>query len=457
MTARWVGVLVAGAAVAVAAHAVAISYEQAKPTLAAYRDQRPAALRAKSDAAVAAAWPAWVASHNAAIRARLARGDEDSLVNFWLYGTTFTKLPRATPQDVAQLASREQIAELLQRRLSDLIAGVESPGSNERLQFARRVVERHGIQPGTPQGRERTHDYLITLRERVIAETERYRKTLESATLLTDERAKLNAYATAYRDRGLSSDTSIAADFALDAAIADAKSSGVIGRVRRVAIVGPGLDFSDKAEGYDFYPVQTIQPFALIDSLVRYGAADAHDLSIATLDLSPRVNQHLDVARTRARGGTPYVVQLPLSEDDPSRQWTPALVAYWQHAGDRIGEEVAPIPPPEGAGKVRVRAVRIPPAIVDTIEPYDVNIVLERLADAQFDLIIATNILVYYDAFEQSLALTNIAAMLRPGGLFLTNYAVSPLPPMEAKAAAVLPVFWDNHQQGDTLFWYRRN
>src|SRR5947207_5001244 len=143
MTARWVGVLVAGAAVAVAAHAVAISYEQAKPTLAAYRDQRPAALRAKSDAAVAAAWPAWVASHNAAIRARLARGDEDSLVNFWLYGTTFTKLPRATPQDVAQLASREQIAELLQRRLSDLIAGVESPGSNERLQFARRVVERH--------------------------------------------------------------------------------------------------------------------------------------------------------------------------------------------------------------------------------------------------------------------------------------------------------------------------
>src|SRR5205814_8339813 len=97
---------------------------------------------------------------------------------------TFTKLPRATPQDVARLASGEQVAELLQRRLSDLIAGVESPGSNERLQFARRVVERHGIQPGTPQGRERTHDYLITLRERVIAETERYRKTLESATLL---------------------------------------------------------------------------------------------------------------------------------------------------------------------------------------------------------------------------------------------------------------------------------
>jgi len=460
---RWGGVLrprptfVLVAAVVVASHAVPISYEQAKPSLAAYPDQRPAALRGKSDSAVAAAWPAWVASHNAAIRARLARGDEDSLVNFWLYGTTFTKAPRATAQDVARLGSRDKIAELLERRLSDLIAGIESPGSNERLQFARRVVERHGIKTGTAQGRERTRAYLLTLRERVIAETERYRKTLEAATLLTDERAKLSAYATAYRDRGLSSDTSIAADFALDAAIADAKSSGVISRVRRVAIVGPGLDFSDKAEGYDFYPVQTIQPFALIDSLVRHGAADARDLSVATLDLSPRVNQHLDAARTRARGGTSYVVQLPLSENDPSRQWAPALVAYWERFGDRIGEDAIPIPPPDGAGKVRVRAVRIPAAVVDAIEPYDVNIVLERLTEAQFDLVVATNILVYYDAFEQSLALANVAAMLRPGGLFLTNYAMSPLPPMEPKAAAVLPVFWDDQKNGDTLFWYRRN
>jgi hypothetical protein len=31
--------------------------------------------------------------------------------------------------------------------------------------------------------------------------------------------------------------------------------------------VGPGLDFADKQEGYDFYPLQTIQPFAVIDSL----------------------------------------------------------------------------------------------------------------------------------------------------------------------------------------------
>jgi hypothetical protein len=100
-------------------------------------------------------------------------------------------------------------------------------------------------------------------------------------------------------------------------------------------------------------------------------------------------------------------------------------------------------------------AIRYP--IVERLQIHDLNIVLERLGDEKFDLIIATNILVYYDAFEQSLALANISAMLRPGGLFLTNYAVSPLPPMEPKAAGVLPVFWDDRKNGDTLFWYRRN
>ncbi|MCI0391227.1 MAG: class I SAM-dependent methyltransferase [Acidobacteria bacterium] len=40
------------------------------------------------------------------------------------------------------------------------------------------------------------------------------------------------------------------------------------------------------------------------------------------------------------------------------------------------------------------------------------------------DLIIATTILVYYDVFEQSLALANIESALRPGGFLLSNNAL---------------------------------
>ena len=74
---------------------------------------------------------------DAEIRARLAQGDEDSVVNLWLYGTTFTTLPRATEQEMASLETRDAAEELLLRRLDDLVDGLASPGANERLQFAR--------------------------------------------------------------------------------------------------------------------------------------------------------------------------------------------------------------------------------------------------------------------------------------------------------------------------------
>ena len=98
------------------------------------------------------------------------------------------------------------------------------------------------------------------------------------------------------------------------------------------------------------------------------------------------------------------------------------------------------------------------PAIVAIVVPHDLNIVVERLGPASepFDLILATNILVYYDPFEQALALANVSAMLRPGGVFVTNYAVSPRSPLESPAGFVTTTFWDRQRNFDTLFWYRR-
>jgi hypothetical protein len=440
----------------------AISYVDARPALESHRDQLPAALKGKTPLEVEAAWPAWVSRHDADIRGRLAQGDEDSVVNLWLYGTTFTALPRATGQEMASLETRADAEDLLVRRLDDLVTGIASPGANERLQFARQLVERQGIDPSTDAGKDEARVYLVKVRERVIAELARYRRAAESARRPGDRSAELNTYSTMYRNRGLSSDTRLTADFALDKALETIAAKGTLAAqsVRRVAIVGPGLDFTDKAEGYDFYPQQTIQPFALVDSLTRLGLSKPADLLVTTLDLSPRVNGHLEAARRRAQGGEPYVMQLPLTKDDPKHQWHPDLIAYWQRFGDRIGEDVAPIPPPAVAGDMRVRALRVRPAITLSIAPQDLDIIVERLEplpDAErFDLIVATNILVYYDAFDQALALANVSKMLRPGGYFVTNYAVSPVSPLESKASIVTSVFFDRQQNGDTLFCYQR-
>ena len=41
-----------------------------------------------------AAWPQWIERHYLEIRARLLRGNEDSILNLALFGTSFTTLPR---------------------------------------------------------------------------------------------------------------------------------------------------------------------------------------------------------------------------------------------------------------------------------------------------------------------------------------------------------------------------
>jgi hypothetical protein len=218
------------------------------------------------------------------------------------------------------------------------------------------------------------------------------------------------------------------------------------------------LDFTDKHDGYDFYRQQTIQPFAVIDSLIRLGLADPAHLRVTTFDVSPKINAHLNAARERARAGSGYVLQLPR---DAGVRWNAKLVAYWEHFGDHIGEAAAPGTVPPELGSVRVHAVRVRPAFVMLVDPRDLNVVVERLeplaANERFDLIIATNVLVYYDVFEQSLAYSNIAAMLRPGGLLLSNNALFEVPGMPMASIDYTDVeYTDGQEGGDDIIWYRR-
>ena len=279
---------------------------------------------------------------------------------------------------------------------------------------------------------------------------------------------RLNDYATAYRDRGLSSDTSIRVNFGIEQALEALRAQRQLaGRsVRRAAIVGPGLDFTDKAQGYDFYPQQTLQPFALIDSLARLGLAS--DLRVSAFDVSSRVIAHLAGARDRAARGVPYVLHLPLVRDDLSYEWNPGLVSYWQRFGAHIGDELAATVPTEMGDRIRLRAVGIRPPVVSSITPHDLDVVVERFERLPsvelFDLVVATNVLVYYGAFEQALASINLAAMLRPGGLLLTNHALAPAAAGQFSAGPVVPVNFSRRRadgapplySGDTFFWYQR-
>ena len=233
----------------------------------------------------------------------------------------------------------------------------------------------------------------------------------------------------------------------------------------RVAVVGPGLDFVDKAQGYDFHPVQMIQPFALADSLRRLGVAERP--AVTALDISPRVIAHLRDARQRASRRETYRLNLLLEQDSAGSRRDPALVKFWRRFGDHIGTGTAGEIPAGSAGDVRARAVDLRPEAVLDVSGVELNIVLERLANAEvmnrFDLVVATNVLIYYDSFEQALAVSNIASMLRGGGLLMTNQPVPVPTACGLSPVLIMSVGFDrvesetgSHERGDSIFVYRK-
>lgn len=432
------------------------SYAAAKLILEEQRTRLPAALRNADEAK----WRAWAERQDKAIRARLQEGDLDSLVNLLLYGTSFTRQPRIQIEHLTEASK----AGILRARVDDLVAGLRRPGDNERLLFLQGVLRRQGIDPESAGNARQTGEYIYKELLRVLKEDrslgERAAKTATSAP--PDDPVALLDRASFFRDRGLSIDTGIFPDFTVEQTLRDLKKRGLLreGQVARVAIIGPGLDFIDKnpQSAYDYYPPQTVQPFALYDSLIRLGLAKAGSLSVSILDISNQVLAHLGRARQSAARNTGYVIQLPR---DVSRPWPAPVISYWKSFGDQVGTEVAPIRPPEIFPGLQTRAVRIRPDVVLACEPVDLDIVLQRLnldASRRFDLMVGTNIFVYYDSLEQSLALENAGAMLNRGGLLLANDRLPEVPggSMRLAGVTVVPLEAAGIRTREPMGWYRK-
>jgi len=400
-------------------HYPILPFATVRPVLEGLANELPADLHEPNESK----WNAWAEREDAAIRARLEQGARDSMINLLLFGTSFTDQPRAwgilEPDDP-----------LLQSRLNDFLHGVRDPRGNERLAFVRSVLGRRGLNIDSPGAYEQAKAFVLENLERITREQRAFKQQSDDAMRESDPKIDLSKGSGVFRDRGIALDTRILSSFGISAALRDMKTRGAVrqGSISRIAVIGPGLDFTDKDYGYDFYPLQTLQPFAIYDSLVRLGLAQAGKIDIVAFDISPEVLGHLRRMRESARAGEEYVVQLPRD----SRPWAPDVIEYWRALGSAIGDPVAPIQPPPALKDLETRAVRIRPQVVMSCQPVDLNFVLEQLGSPikeRFDLVIATNVFVYYGYLEQALALQNISTFLKPGGFLLTNDL--PLAPSE--------------------------
>jgi hypothetical protein len=389
----------------------------AQPVLTAMRDSLPPELKT-SDPITAATWDKWVQTEDRKIRIRLEQGEENTLTNLLRLGLTYTKEPRITYEYLDLYGHSSFVDSIAGNRADDLVRALAAPHPSAGMLEMRAFLEKNGYSLRTLEGQQKVKAYLLANLARLRDDVIRGR-----------QQAQTNPYQ-AFKDRGISTDSNLYPDYTLDVHLRHMMEKGLLqpGSVRRVAIIGPGLDFVNKKSGTDFYPPQTTQPFAVMDSLVRLSLASLSSLEVYTFDISPRVNQHIEQIRRNAATGKPYTVQLLTS---PSDQWDVAyhsgVLEYWQKLGSQIGKPTTSIPVPESAVGVWNRAVSIRPDVVRKVTPIDMNVVYQILAlppDKQFDLVIATNIFVYYGNLEQSLARTNIGTMVRPGGFLLTNEAL---------------------------------
>jgi hypothetical protein len=434
-----------------------ISLAAAQPSVTAYSDALPPELKPAAGLN-AEKWSAWVQRADQEVRDRLNQGEEDTLTNLLRFGVTFTQEYRIDDEYLVRYGKSSLVDSFAEHRADDLIRALAAPGtwphnSSEGMARMRDFLGKKGFSFKTPEQRAKLKKYLLGNLARMRDDILRYRAPADDAT-----RAQL------FKDRGISLDTNLWPDFLLDQHFRRMAEKGLLkpGSIRKIAVVGPGLDFANKEKGNDFYPPQTIQPFAVLDSLVRLGAAKLDSVELYTFDISSEVNFHMSRTRQNAVSGHPYIVQLPWNTSArQSDDYRKNFVEYWNRLGDQIGQSVPPIKVPSAVAETQTRAVRIRPDVATRVVPVDMNIVFQRIPpvpEQGFDLIIGTNIFVYYDAFEQSLARANIAAMLKPGGYLLSNDKFPDTVPsgLTHSLDTTLIVARDP-ERSDTLYCYRKH
>jgi SAM-dependent methyltransferase len=367
---------------------------------------------------------------------RVREGDLDHLVFYGLQSTHFTTDPSIEPALSAKglvetLTSLQRetflktgeldashVAAPVRARLASLLRAVDAPAGDARLTYFRDIVKT--LAPDR-RGQETAlvHEYFRVMR---------FIYSKEFVAQRSPQRA--DAVAELYRTRGLSTDTAIEAGFLVSVGLGVLKSLDPELRIRRTLIVGPGLDLAPRTGLLEAGPPESYQPWAVMDALCAVGLSRVGDLELVAADINPRVVEHLRGSR-QAPPTLTLVSGIPESD---TVTLSPEYREYFTHLARVVGQEQTDGRSSSAtAGHLR-KTVKILPDAARMLSAESLDVVTERFERTAFDLIVATNILPYFDDLELTFAIANIASMLAPGGVFLHNEARPSMPELTAAA-----------------------
>lgn len=120
-----------------------MSLEQARPVLTALRKSLPEKLKAPAELQPSA-WQNWMQESDREIRARLERGEEDTLVNLLRFGVTFTREYRIENEYLVRFGPSSLVNSFAEKRASDLVRALAAPHPSEGLLHMRVFLEKKG-------------------------------------------------------------------------------------------------------------------------------------------------------------------------------------------------------------------------------------------------------------------------------------------------------------------------
>lgn len=414
-------------------------------TTIAWADLGPLQPRLEAHGLTADAFPAYLQRVRDTHAVRVRDGDLDHLVFYLLQSTHFTSLPPLEPAlsakalvDSLPAAGRtaylggsaldpSRVPAAVRSRIAALLKALDAPAADARLRYfseLTRATFPDRAQRATDLGREYLRAMRFVYQKEFVAQ--------RSA-------APAEAVADLYRSRGLSTDTAVEAGFLVATGLGLLNALEPGRQIRRVLIVGPGLDLAPRTALLEEGPPESYQPWAVMDALVAAGLSRMTDVSVVGADINPRVVSHL----RRSRDDPPTLDLVSGIREDATVSLSPEYKEYFGALGRAIaGPGGAAAAQATVDGRLRKR-VHVGDAAANALSAVPLDIVTERLRGQTFDLVIATNVLPYFDDRELALALSNIASMLAPGGVLLHNEA---RPALDGISRAVgLPVEHSRH------------
>ncbi|MEO7146029.1 MAG: hypothetical protein ABI165_21250, partial [Bryobacteraceae bacterium] len=191
----------------------------------------------------AANFSVYINGEVAKTEARERDGENDHLIFYVLQSRQFTRAAPIEPAISArEFSASRKIPAAVLRRFRDF---VRAPANDERRRYL------HALLPAADP-----IAYLST----------EYARTMQS--LHAKEFGHAPGY---YQSRGHSTDTSVAANYAVWTALSVLHAMDPKLKLERVLIVGPGLDFAPRTSLDDRFPPQSYQPYAIADALIGLG------------------------------------------------------------------------------------------------------------------------------------------------------------------------------------------